>query len=131
MIVCVRIRKVTIRDRYEVRNAKTGIVYGRFEDVETAKTEINAMVNANIKHCTGSSYIIVDRMTGEVVYGVESDNTDRFTIDDMKSKIIAILKEELSEMEEPEFEGLPNPEAMLDMARLSEILVRKIHPEWF
>ena len=120
------------RKPYEVCDMNaTGATMGAFDSVGLAKSAINGFVLDDIQSCRNSDYAVISTITGEIVYEYQSDNSDSFTVENLRAEIIRLLRGEINTTITGEFMGAPNQHILNHVAELSTILASRLHPELF
>lgn len=117
-------------EHFEVRNTARGKSMGIFCSVESAKSCISRLVSTDIKDCIDSHYDVTSLTTGEIMYEYNSDNSGEFKIDDLRATIIRLLRGEIEETLNASFIGAPSRYVLQRVSELSEILVKRLHPDW-
>lgn len=127
----VIVKLIHCHGRFEIRDmGASGATMGFVDSVKAAKSMISGLVASDIKNCMNSNYDVADTTTGEIVYKYDADNSDEFQVDNIRAKIISLLRGQIDETLHARYTGVPNRFVLQRVSELSEILGRRLHPNW-
>ena len=101
----------------------------QFNTLKDAHECLMSAVQGDIESCCSSNYEVYDTSLNCVVLRYQSDNIERFTVDNLRARIITLL-EGCAECVRDNDEYF-HKRILEEVIRLEDIMNQKLHPEWY